>query len=91
MHIDRHIFLLQARKIESYVDVIRVIVALHVHPVCRHELVVSGSVELDKCLPWPEGVCVLDSGKRPCVESVVKEAFKGRSAGKRVVEHIMGE
>jgi hypothetical protein len=29
---------------------------MHVHTVCSRELVVSGSVELDKCLPWPEGV-----------------------------------
>ena len=56
MHIDRHVFFLQARKLESHVDVIRVLVATHVHTVCGRELVVSGLVEPGKCLPWPEGV-----------------------------------
>ena len=56
MHIDRHVFFLQARKLEGHVDVIGVLVAMHVHPACGRELVVSGSVELNKCLPWPEGV-----------------------------------
>jgi hypothetical protein len=46
-------------------------------------------------LPWPEGLCVLNSEQRSPVESVVKEAVKGgesrETAAGTIVEEVMGE
>jgi hypothetical protein len=50
------------------------------------------SVELGGDLPWPEGLCVLNSEQRSPVESVVKEAVKGgETAAGTIVEEVMGE
>jgi hypothetical protein len=43
-------------------------------------------------LPWPEGLCVLNSEQRSPVEGVVKEAVKGgETAAGTIVEEVMGE
>jgi hypothetical protein len=52
LQIDRHVLFWQTRKLEGHVDAIRVLVVMHVHPVCDPEVVVSCVVELGG-LPWP--------------------------------------
>ena len=47
MDINRHVFFLQAGKLEGHADVIRVLVAMHVYPVCNRELVVSYAVVVE--------------------------------------------
>ena len=91
MHIDGHIFFLQARKFKGHVDVIRVLVVMHVHPVCA-TVRQSSYVVVGLCyLLWSDAVSVLEREQGSRAESFIKEAVKGTSAAASIVEEVMAE
>ena len=89
--VDRHVFLLQARKFESRTDGVRLVVMMDVHPVVVSADVTSVSIlnqSAHQNIPRTEDVGLLDVTKGARTEGVVEEAVKRRSV---VVKEVMRE
>ena len=89
MHVDRHVFFLQARNVEGDVDVIRSLVAMYVHHVSKPELVVFHVLELTlacMCLSLGLGATFVGGIHR-------QRSDQGRNSAKGIVfvEEVMHE